>query len=63
MTADTATAGERVGTVPACTARILAAVVDRLAAEGEPLRAAVPIIRRPGIKFDTAPAKTGSDKK
>ena len=33
--ADTAVAGERVGLLPAWTARIVAAVSDRLAAEGE----------------------------
>jgi len=35
MMADTTVAGERVGFVPAWTARIVAAVADRLAAEGE----------------------------
>src|SRR5271165_2118750 len=35
MMADTAVAGERVGFVPAWGARILAALTDRLAAEGE----------------------------
>ena len=47
--ADTAVAGERVGLLPAWTARIVAAVSDRLAAEGERRLLWLPVFFGAGI--------------
>src|SRR5215813_6156427 len=47
--ADTAVAGERIGTVPAWAARILAALSDRLAVEGERRLLWLPVFFGAGI--------------